>query len=79
MTWILRIYATRPALRFADHYRKADRISSASLGINQRLTAVHAIAQNNARDVVTLIQCSEGLSPMAVRLEALGAAFAVKS
>lgn len=53
--------------------------SSASLGINQRLTAVHAIAQNNARDVVTLIQCSEGLSPMAVRLEALGAAFAVKN
>jgi methyl-accepting chemotaxis protein len=53
--------------------------SSASQGINQRLTAVHAIAQNNAKDVVTLIQCSEDLSPMAVRLAALGAAFAVKS
>lgn len=53
--------------------------SAASAGINQRLTAVHAIAQNNAMDVVTLIQCSEGLSPMATRLEALGAAFAVKS
>ena len=56
-----------------------DQQSSASLGINQRLTAVHAIAQNNAKDVVTLIQCSKDLSPMASRLEALGAAFAVKN
>lgn len=52
--------------------------SAASVGINDRLAAVHAIAQNNATDVVTLVQCSKDLSPMANRLEALGAAFAMK-
>jgi len=52
--------------------------SAASVEINHRLTTVHSIAQNNATDVVTLIQYSEDLSPMATRLQALGAAFAVK-
>jgi methyl-accepting chemotaxis protein len=49
--------------------------SKASMGINERLQAVQAVAERNAENIGVLTRSSECLPPLAQRLTALGQAF----
>jgi methyl-accepting chemotaxis protein len=49
--------------------------SKASLGLNQRLQTVQAVAERNAENIGVLTRSSQCLPPLAERLTVLGQAF----